>query len=169
MTTYLCDYENVQDLTLIKEICNGDKLVIIFTGAAGIKLRQLDHLKKIGVEVEFIEVTPGNNALDFQLDLFLGYLIGKGTESRYVIISYDSGFAYAADFAAKLGASVTLLPSKKPNQQYQKKDQSKVKIDSPEKVSPQSEIKKKDVKIVKSIRAFNNKLNHKLLKNADAD
>jgi len=137
MAIYLLDYENIQDISLIREIKSGDRLVVIYTGAAGIKLRQLEHLKNIGVEVEYLEVSPGSNALDFQLDVYLGYLIGNAADNRYVIVSNDGGYKFAADMASKLGASVSQLTSKLPKQQPKKNELPAVQAEQlPEKILP---------------------------------
>ena len=112
MKTYLVDYENFKQLDLIKDISHSDEIVIFYTfNARSIELSQIEYLTNKGVAIKCIEASNGTkNALDFQLDVYLGYLIGQGYSDEYIIVSRDQGFQKAIYIGEKLGAKVSQFP-----------------------------------------------------------
>ena len=95
---YLVDYENVKNLTGISELESTDKVIIFYTKNAN-TISFDDHLvlNQTSSTIEYKKVTTGNNALDFQLSSYLGFLIGQNLE-RFCIISKDNGYKSIIDF-----------------------------------------------------------------------
>lgn len=89
---YLVDYENVKNLIELGELKETDKVIIFYTKNAN-TLTFEDHLamKNTRAKIELKMVAVGNNALDFQLSTYLGYLIGKN-EREFCVISKDNGY-----------------------------------------------------------------------------
>ena len=98
---YLIDYENVNELTGVATLTEKDSVFIFFTKSAN-TLTFDEHLEiqQSRAKIECKNVVTGNNALDFQLSSYLGFLIGKGF-TDFTIISKDTGFKCLQDFWSK--------------------------------------------------------------------
>lgn len=95
---YLVDYENVKNLQDIMGLKGDDKVVIFYTKNAN-TLTFEDHiaLQSTDATIEYKKVLAGNNALDFQLSSYLGFLIGQNY-TEFCIISNDKGYEAIIDF-----------------------------------------------------------------------
>lgn len=95
---YLLDYENVRNLTWINDLTNDDRVIIFYTKNAN-TLTFDEHaiLEKTKAEIEYKKVVIGNNALDFQLSSYLGFLIGQDF-TDFCIVSKDCGYDSIIDF-----------------------------------------------------------------------
>lgn len=102
MTTYLIDYENVKNLKGIKELSADDRVVIFYSDKANsLTFETHREILSSAAQIEYKFVTVGSqNALDFQLSSYLGYLINTDadTNRKYVIVSQDKGFKFVASF-----------------------------------------------------------------------
>lgn len=95
MSIYLIDYENVNadGFKGIEQLSDCDSVYVFYTTNAGsISFEVHKMLVETKAEMEYFPVTKGKNALDFQLTLFTGYLLGKGINQNIYIISNDKGF-----------------------------------------------------------------------------
>ncbi len=111
---YLVDSENVNDnwLMLLNMADEEDEIIIFYT-------KKSPHMSYTSVikllqekrAIQFEECFEGQNALDFQLISYLGYLIGKdGQEStEYIVMSNDTGFDPAVRFWKKKGVTVNRI------------------------------------------------------------
>lgn len=102
MSIYLIDYENTKNLIGVNNLSAEDKVIIFYSKKAN--TLSFDSHKdimnsKAHIEYKFVDV-GAQNALDFQLGSYLGYLIrqNENTEVSYNIVSKDKGFAYVASF-----------------------------------------------------------------------
>ena len=95
---YICVTENAKSLnfTLLKEL----------TG---------DTRHKINI----IECQPGKNSLDFYLSSYIGYLIGKGKHSAYVVVSQDTGYDHVIEYWCSQGYDVKRINTKPETQKKQ--------------------------------------------------
>lgn len=104
---YLVDFENVTSAGIsgIQRLTKEDKVYIFYTvNAANMSFAAHLNLLSSPAEVIYYNVSSGGkNALDFQLSSFLGYLISKGEEKSFCIISNDKGFEYVKSFWEKSG------------------------------------------------------------------
>lgn len=95
MSIYLMDYENVNadGFRGVEKLGKDDSVYVFYTTNAG-NLSFEVHKKLIEskAEIKYFSVSSGKNALDFQLTMFAGYLLGKGTSQNIYIISNDKGF-----------------------------------------------------------------------------
>lgn len=129
---YICVTENAKSLnfTLLKQLTN-------------------DNRHKINI----IECHPGKNSLDFYLSSYLGYLIGKGRHSAYVIVSQDTGYDHVIEYWNSEGYDVTRINTKPEKEKRVRKTKVKEKKEEPKAVEkPNSEIRviaKKEVPSVK--------------------
>ena len=92
MSVYLVDYENVNaDGFRGVERLNKDDSVYVFytTNAENLSFELHKKLVESAAEIKYFSVASGKNALDFQLSMFAGYLVGKGTTQNIYIISND--------------------------------------------------------------------------------
>ncbi len=117
--TYLVDFENVTSAGIsgIQKLTKNDKVYIFYTVNAS-NLSFTAHLNLLSSPAEIIYynvASGGKNALDFQLSSFLGYLISKGEEKSFCIVSNDRGYEYVRGFWEKnglaAGISVYSAPS----------------------------------------------------------
>lgn len=116
---YLVDFENVTSAGIsgIQRLTKEDKVYIFYTiNAANMSFAAHLNLLSSPAEVIYYNVSSGGkNALDFQLSSFLGYLISKGEEKSFCIISNDKGFEYVKSFWEKsglaAGVSIDAAPS----------------------------------------------------------
>lgn len=127
---YLVDFENVTSAGIsgIQRLTKEDKVYIFYTvNAANMSFAAHLNLLSSPAEVIYYNVTSGGkNALDFQLSSFLGYLISKGEEKDFCIISNDKGFEHVKSFWERSGLAAgisinaspsinrALLPMEKP-------------------------------------------------------
>ncbi|MCH5348580.1 MAG: hypothetical protein J1E40_04590 [Oscillospiraceae bacterium] len=127
---YLVDFENVTSAGIsgIQRLTKEDKVYIFYTvNAANMSFAAHLNLLSSPAEVIYYNVSSGGkNALDFQLSSFLGYLISKGEEKNFCIISNDKGFEYVKAFWERSGLAAgisidaapsinrALLPMEKP-------------------------------------------------------
>lgn len=107
---YLVDSENVNDnwLMLLDLAGEEDELIIFYTKNSP-HMSYMSVVKLLGNtsrKITFEECYEGNNALDFQLISYMGYLMSEaslhdGTE--YIVMSNDTGFDAAVKFWKKKG------------------------------------------------------------------
>lgn len=95
MSVYLVDYENVNadGFRGVESLGRDDSVYVFYTTNAGSLSFDL-HKKLVEseAEIKYFSVASGKNALDFQLSMFAGYLVGRGTTQNIYIISNDKGF-----------------------------------------------------------------------------
>lgn len=95
MSIYLVDYENVNadGFRGVEKLGEGDTVYVFYTTNAGsLSFEVHKKLVESRAEINYFSVSAGKNALDFQLTMFAGYLLGKGTSQNIYIISNDKGF-----------------------------------------------------------------------------
>ena len=108
MAIYLVDYENVyiEGLQGIEELTEADTLHIFYTqNRCGLTFGLYEQLLacKAKVELNEVDVSPKNsdpvkNALDIQLMMFMGYLIGSKRAEQLYIVSRDKDFTLGTAF-----------------------------------------------------------------------
>lgn len=117
MAVYLIDFENVTSAGIsgIQRLTKDDKVYIFYTvNASNMSFAAHLNLLSSPAEVIYYNVSSGGkNALDFQLASFLGYLISKGEDKNFCIISNDKGYDYVKSFWERngLAAGVTINSS----------------------------------------------------------
>ena len=95
MSIYLVDYENVNadGFRGIEKLGKNDSVYVFYTTNAGnLSFEAHKKLVESSAEIKYFSVSAGKNALDFQLTMFAGYILGKGTTQNIYIISNDKGF-----------------------------------------------------------------------------
>ncbi len=116
---YLVDFENVNSAGLsgIQKLTKEDKVYIFYTvNAASLSFTAHLNLLSCPAEVIYYYVASGTkNALDFQLASFLGYLISKGEEKNFCIISNDRGYEHVKNFWEKNGLASGISVSGAPS------------------------------------------------------
>ncbi len=125
MAIYLVDYENVyiEGLQGLEQLGEEDTLHIFYTqNRCGLTFRLYEQLTNCRAKVQLNEVSvslknsdPVKNALDIQLMMFTGYLIGtKQTEHLY-IVSKDKDFQLGTEFYQRFihdeGIDLRIVPS----------------------------------------------------------
>lgn len=107
MAVYLVDFENVTSAGIsgIQRLTKEDKVYIFYTvNASNMSFAAHINLLSSPAEVIYYNVTSGGkNALDFQLSSFLGYLVSKGEDKEFYIISNDKGYEHVKSFWEKNG------------------------------------------------------------------
>lgn len=107
MAVYLVDFENVTSAGIsgIQRLTKEDKVYIFYTvNASNMSFAAHINLLSSPAEVIYYNVTSGGkNALDFQLSSFLGYLVSKGEDKEFYIISNDKGYDHVKSFWEKNG------------------------------------------------------------------
>ncbi len=107
MAVYLVDFENVTSAGIsgIQRLTKEDKVYIFYTvNASNMSFAAHMNLLSSPAEVIYYNVTSGGkNALDFQLSSFLGYLISKGEDKDFYIISNDKGYDHVKNFWERSG------------------------------------------------------------------
>lgn len=107
---YLVDSENVNDNWLmLLDLANEEDEIIIFYTKNSPHMSYMSVVKLLGNtrrKITFEECYEGNNALDFQLISYMGYLMSEaslhdGTE--YIVMSNDTGFDAAVKFWKRKG------------------------------------------------------------------
>lgn len=105
MSVFLVDFENVNSsgLSGINKLSENDSVYIFYTPNAS--SLSFDAHKQIiaskAVIKYFCVSSGGKNALDFQLDSFLGYLISSSEDRDFCIVSADNGFQAVKSFWKK--------------------------------------------------------------------
>ncbi len=108
MAIFLVDYENVyiEGLTGMDKLTEEDTLHIFYThNRCGLTFGLYEQLIacKAAVKLNEVAVSPRNgdpvkNALDLQLMLYTGYLMGTGSTQELYIVSKDKDFLLGLDF-----------------------------------------------------------------------
>lgn len=109
MAVYLIDFENVTSAGIsgIQRLSKEDKVYIFYTvNASNMSFAAHMNLLSSPAEVIYYNVTSGGkNALDFQLASFLGFLISKGEDKDFYIISNDKGYDHVKNFWERSGVA----------------------------------------------------------------
>lgn len=110
---YLVDSENVNDNWLmLLDLANTEDEIIIFYTKNSPHMSYMSVVKLLGnttQKITFEECFEGNNALDFQLISYMGYLMNEDSmkdDTEYVVMSNDTGFDAAVKFWKKKGFAV---------------------------------------------------------------
>lgn len=116
---YLVDFENVSSAGIsgIQRLTKEDKVYIFYTANAA-NMSFAAHLNLLSSPAEIIYynvASGGKNALDFQLSSFLGYLISKGEENAFCIISNDRGYEYVRTFWERSGLAADVSINSSPS------------------------------------------------------
>lgn len=105
MSFYLVDYENAKNLSGISKLSPDDHVIIFYSKNAG--TLNFDTHKEIlsskaHIEYKCVELGK-NNALDFQLDSYLGYVIcqNENSDCKYYIVAKDKGYSCVTAFWKK--------------------------------------------------------------------
>ena len=108
MAVYLVDYENVyiEGLEGIAQLNEEDSVYIFYTqNRCGLTFGLYQQLISCKAEIHLNEVAmslknhePVKNALDIQLMMFVGYVIGKKKSNKIYIISKDNDFRLGLAF-----------------------------------------------------------------------
>ncbi|MGN0637163.1 MAG: PIN domain-containing protein [Huintestinicola sp.] len=119
MSVFLVDFENVTSAGLagIEKLTESDTVYIFYTlSAASLSFDAHRNVMSSKAKVNYISVTAGaKNALDFQLDSFLGYLAAVSRDRKFFIVSADNGYLAVKSFWEKtMGISdleIKLIPN----------------------------------------------------------
>ncbi len=119
MSIYVIDYENtsVAGLNGIEKLLDTDVVVVFFsTNAPKIDIKAVEKIQKSAAKTVFKEANVKitgtdkifHDALDAQLDTYIGYLMGKynDKETTYYIVSKDQGFSFVCQYWCNRGYSV---------------------------------------------------------------
>ena len=108
MAIYLIDYENVyiEGLQGIEQLGSEDRVHIFYTqNRCGLTFGLYEQLLSCAAQVKLNEVSlspkngdPVKNALDIQLMMYTGYLIGTKQTDAIYIVSRDKDFLLGAEF-----------------------------------------------------------------------
>lgn len=110
MAVYLIDYENVytDGLDGIEKLTKEDFLYLFYSqNRYNVTFDYLKKIESCQAQIQLIEVNTGNknatikNALDIQLMMFAGYVIGIQQSKQFYIISKDNDFKLGIDFFQK--------------------------------------------------------------------
>lgn len=109
-TTYLVDGENVLAKGILGcgQLNKDDRLIVFISEHIGYKQKELilEETKKVKhTEIIHVDVN-GKDALDFQLATYLGFLIQKGENDAFCIISRDTGFDNVVHFWESKGVLI---------------------------------------------------------------
>lgn len=102
MAIYLIDYENTKNLLGISNLTADDHVIIFYSSKAyslSFDVHKEILSSKAKVEYKFVNVGI-QNALDFQLCSYLGYIIkqNENIDCKIYIVSKDKGFACVSSF-----------------------------------------------------------------------
>ncbi|WP_265302626.1 PIN domain-containing protein [Verminephrobacter eiseniae] len=103
----LVDLENVQPpAALLENLAPGFANAWIFHGPHQEKLSKT-FKTLIGERATLVPITrTGNNALDFHLSFYLGYVAAKHPDARLVVVANDKGYEPMIEHAVSLGFEV---------------------------------------------------------------
>lgn len=179
MNIFLVDYENTKDLTGIDTLSKDDIVAIFYSKNSNtLTFETSENLHKSKANITYYNVEVGKqNALDFQLATYLGYLIKENennASAKFYILSKDTGFSFVISFCKKLNVNVSLVTNFCKQTQSESKSKSEQEIrDLLSKSDIKNKLKEKDIdeilKIInqyKTITAINNNL-CKYLKDTD--
>ena len=124
---YLVDSENVNDnwLMLFDMIDETDEIIVFYTkNSPHMSYPSVIKLLEINRTIRFEECFEGNNALDFQLISYMGYLMKNSDidNSEFVVMSNDTGFDPAINFWKAKGFPVYRINVNYCKQTLQKKN-----------------------------------------------
>lgn len=112
---FLIDYENVHTggLTGLEELSKSDTVYVFYSeNADSLTFEVMQSFSRCRAKTKYIKVgTDGQNALDFQLSSFVGYLIGKDSDARCYIVSLDKGYTNVLYFWSGMEKHVSLIPN----------------------------------------------------------
>ena len=125
MAIYLVDYENVyiDGLKGLEQLGEEDILHIFYTqNRCGLTFHLYEQLTRCKAKVQLNEVSvslknsdPVKNALDIQLMMFTGYLIGTKQSEHVFIVSKDKDFQLGTDFYERFmhddGIELRIVPT----------------------------------------------------------
>ncbi|MFI3211330.1 MAG: PIN domain-containing protein [Peptostreptococcaceae bacterium] len=100
---FLVDSENTTDFTFLSEVSKNDSVVIFHSLTS--KSVSIEHMSKLKYfNTRYYKTTNGTkDAMDFNIVLYTGVLIGKGINpSNITIISDDNGFKASDDLIPQL-------------------------------------------------------------------
>lgn len=111
---FLVDYENVktEGFQGIDELEKTDTVIIFYSANADKMTFQLHtQIIETKAKISYFGVeTIGQNALDFQLSSYIGYIIGKKNSCECFIVSNDRGFENVCNFWRRNGVRVRIIP-----------------------------------------------------------
>ena len=110
--TYLIDFENVGNkwADKLEEACAGDMAVLFYSGnSPKAMLDQFEMMDRKGVRISFRKCETGPNGLDFQLASEMGFMVGRETKDRFVILSDDRGYDTLAGYWSRSGVQVSRI------------------------------------------------------------
>lgn len=111
---FLVDYENVKTdgFQGIDELEKNDTVIIFYSANADKMTFQLHtQIIETKAKISYFGVeTIGQNALDFQLSSYIGYILGKKSGCEYFIVSNDRGFENVCNFWRKKGIRIRIIP-----------------------------------------------------------
>ena len=111
---FLVDYENVktEGFQGIDELEKSDTVIIFYSANADKMTFQLHtQIIETKAKISYFGVeTIGQNALDFQLSSYIGYIIGKKSGCECFIVSNDRGFENVCNFWRKNGVRIRIIP-----------------------------------------------------------
>lgn len=118
MSVFLVDYENVTSAGLagIDKLTEADSVYIFYTpNAASLSFDAHRAIMSAKPKINYISVSAGvKNALDFQLDSFLGYLTAVSEDRSFYIVSSDNGYSAVKSFWEKTmgvaNARIQIIP-----------------------------------------------------------
>ena len=125
LPAYLIDSENVGSTwtELLKNEEKRDFYIFVTENAKSLNFMLLKELtENERHRINIIECEPGRNSLDFYLSSYLGYLIGLGKHSSYIVVSQDAGFDHVIEYWKRNGIEVSKVNTK-PNKTGNKKGQ----------------------------------------------
>lgn len=105
----LIDLENIQPASLQKLKKEGYRIKV-FVGAtqSKIAIELAAQLQSFGNDAEYIRIEgSGNNALDFHIAFYMGRLSASDPESRFVVLSKDTGYDPLLKHMRNCGISAT--------------------------------------------------------------
>ena len=116
MSVFLVDYENTHSLSGIATLSKDDKVVIFYSqNANSLTFDTHKRIMESPATVEYKYVGTGSqNALDFQLSTYLGYLVSthKDSDEKIVIVSRDKGFNNVVSFwKHELSLEIQIAPN----------------------------------------------------------
>lgn len=116
MSVFLVDYENTHSLSGIAALSKDDKVVIFYSqNANSLTFDTHKRIMESPATVEYKYVGTGSqNALDFQLSTYLGYLVSahKDSDEKIVIVSRDKGFNNVVSFwRHELSIEIQIAPN----------------------------------------------------------
>lgn len=133
MNFYLIDYENVNingiKILLDKNLLNSNDRIFIFYSekCKNINLEILQNLNDLNIKIFIEHIQTGiDNALDFQLSSYLGYMIGQNTADNYYIVSNDKGYDCLQDYWNKYNVSRISIDTHKDNDDKNNDTNSKI-------------------------------------------